>query len=214
MISLDLESREGQPIQLSDGTSAGIEKTLLPFTTKSDNSPVVTVLISLLLNLCRKRDSTHNPISELLVENRLVGIAIVLHDLIQSVDKGLLGRHLDRATAIGEAVELFLQGLLGDVKQIGQLLNVFARRLGLAVEYGSCSYFIATDMLADFLEAQLASCFGFEERCGDSREIGVFCGLRRGQRGCGLTILRAFSHPELRETSWTDVGRLSSIAEE
>jgi hypothetical protein len=43
--------------------------------------------------------------------------------------------------------------LLGDVKQIGQLLNVFARRLGLAVEYGSGSYFIATDVLADFFEA-------------------------------------------------------------
>lgn len=175
---MDLEAREGQPIRQSDGGSAGIKKTLLPFTTKSDNSPVVTILISLLLNLCRKRDSTHNPISKLFVENRLVGIAIVLHDLIQPVDKGLLGWHLDRATAIGEAVELFLQGLLGDVKQIGQLLNVFARRLGLAVEYGSCSYFIATDVVANFLKAQLAGCFGFEERCGDGGEIGVLCGLR------------------------------------
>lgn len=97
----------------------------LPFPTKSDNSPVITILISLLFNLGRKRDCTHNPIPKLLIENRLVGIAIVLHDLIESVDKGFLGRHLDRAATIGEAVELFLQRLLGDEKQIGQLFDIF-----------------------------------------------------------------------------------------
>lgn len=97
----------------------------LPFSTKSDNSPVITILISLLLNLGRKRDSTHNPIPKLFIENRLVSIAVVLHNLIQSVDKGFLGRHFDGATTIGEAVELFLQRLLGDEKQIGQLFDIF-----------------------------------------------------------------------------------------
>lgn len=154
-----------------------IEKTLLPFSTKSNNSPVITILINLLLNLRRERDSTHNPISKFLIENRFVGITIILHNLIQSVDEGLLGRHFDGVTAIGEAAEVILQSLLGDEKQIGQLFDVFGRCLGLSVEYGSCGYFIATEVLANFLEAQLVGCLGFEENCGYGGEIGVLCGL-------------------------------------
>lgn len=152
--SLSLESRERQPIH-SLVIVQEAKRTLedIPFSTKSDNSPVITIFISLLLNLGRKRDSTHNPISKLLIENRLVSIAIVLHNLIQSVDKGFLGWHFDGPTTIGEAVELFLQRLLGDEKQIGQLFDIFRWRFGLAVEYGSCGYFIATEVLANFLEA-------------------------------------------------------------
>jgi hypothetical protein len=53
-----------------------------PFPSQSDNGPVIAVGISLLLNLCRERNGTHNAVAEFLIEHCLVRVSIVLYNLI------------------------------------------------------------------------------------------------------------------------------------
>jgi hypothetical protein len=60
---------------------------------------------------------------------------------------------------------LRLEGLYGDVKDLGELLNVFGGCHCLAVEEGGDGYFVTADFFSDGLEGEVLLLFGFEE-CG------------------------------------------------
>jgi hypothetical protein len=49
----------------------------------------------------------------------------------------------------------------------------------LAVKNSSSGYFIATEVLANLLEAQLSICLCFEERCRCGGKVGMLGGLIR-----------------------------------
>jgi hypothetical protein len=51
-----------------------------------------------------------------------------------------------------------------DGEQLRQLLNVFGRGLGLAVEEGGAGDLVASDDLGDLLEGEVLLLLGFEER--------------------------------------------------
>lgn len=179
-----LESRERQPISivstLHQAPLLYTEKNL-PFPTKGNNSPIVPIPIRLLLHLGRERNSTHNPISKLLIQHRLICIPIILNNLIQTVNKWFPGGHFHRTTPIRKATKLVLEKRLRDVEDGCEILDVLRGCLGLAVEDGCCGYFIAADVLGDLLETEFFGCFGFEEGLGGGGEVGVLGGLYQGR---------------------------------
>lgn len=142
----------------------------LPFPSQGDDSPIIPILIRLLLHLSRERDSAHDPIAKLLVQDRLVRIPIVLHNLIQPVDQGLFGRHIHRMTT--ERVTRQLSFQLGFLypKDSCKVLDIFGGGLGLAVEDGCHCDFVAAEFLRDLLKGELLLGFGFEEGMRLDRE--------------------------------------------
>lgn len=105
----------------------------VPLAPKGDDGPV-TLLVRLLLNLGAEGNSAHDTVTELLVQDSLVGVSVVLHNLEQPVDQWLLWWHLHLPATVWPAGELVLEHLMGDLKDIGQVLDVVWRSLGLAVE--------------------------------------------------------------------------------
>lgn len=155
----------------------------LPLAAQRDNSPVVPISIYLFLDIGREGNSTHDTIPELLIEDSLISISIVLHNLIKTVDQRLLGRHLNRLAAIGETAELHLQLRVVNHEQVGQLVDVLCRSLGLAVEYGCGGYLIAADVFGDLLEAQSLAGLGVEQGlrcCGEVGVLGVLVEVSAG----------------------------------
>ena len=134
-----------------------------PFTTQRDDGPVISLGVSLLVHLGREGDGTHDAIAKLLIQHRLVRISIILHDLIQSIDERFFGWHLHRPTTIRETAQLSYQKIVWNPQQVGQVVDIFWRGLGLAIEDGSRGDLITTNVLADSLETQLLSSFGIEE---------------------------------------------------
>lgn len=100
------QKREKGNLPLSVTSKPRIQNS--PFAPQSNNSPVIAIRIRLLLHFGRKGNSAHNPIPKLLIENSLVRVPVVLHNLIQPVDQGLLRRHLNGATAVRKAAQLLL----------------------------------------------------------------------------------------------------------
>lgn len=149
----------------------------VPLAPQCNHSPVISILIRLLLHLGRERNGTHNAIPELLIENRLVCISIVLHNLIQPVNQWLPGWHFHRTTPVRKATQLISKPGPVDLQDRGQLFDVFRGGLGLAVENGSYSNLIAADMLGDLLEGEFLGGFSVEEGLGCAGEIRVLRGL-------------------------------------
>lgn len=179
-----LESRERQPINIVSTlyqTPLLYTEKNLPFPTKGNNSPIVPIPIRLFLHLCRERNSTHNPISKLLIQHRLIRIPIILNNLIESVNKRLPWGHFHRTAPVRESAELLLEKRLRNVEDGCEILDVLGRCLGLAVEDGCCCYFIAANMLGNLFETEFFGCFGFEEGLGGGREVGVLGGLYHGR---------------------------------
>ena len=177
-----LESGERQPINIVSTSYIPahplvLQRKGLPFPTKGNNSPIIPISIRLLLHLGRERNSTHNPIPELLIQHRLIRIPIVLDNLIQSVNKRFPGGHFHRTTTIRKTTQLLLEKRLRNVEDGCEILDVLGGCLGLAVKDGCCGYFIAADVLGDLLEAEFLRCFGFKESLGRGREVGVLGGL-------------------------------------
>lgn len=72
----------------------------LPFPTQSDLDPIA-LLVSLLLYLRGECDGAHDTVPELLIDDSLVCVAVVLDNLEQSVDQGLLWWQIESPTSIG-----------------------------------------------------------------------------------------------------------------
>ena len=144
---------------------------IIPFAPKGDNCPVIPILIRLLLNLCRERNRTHDAIPKLLIQHRLIGIAIILDNLIQAINKWFLRRHFNRATSIREATQLVLQDRGRNIQQCGELLDILRRSLGLTVEDGGGGYFITADMVGNLFKAKLFGSLCLKEGFGGLGEV-------------------------------------------
>lgn len=171
----------------------------VPLPPQCNHSPVISVLICLLLHLGRERNGTHNAIPELLIEDRLVCISIVLHNLIQPVNQWLFGWHFHRTTPVRKAAQLVSKLGLVDPQDRGQLFDVLGGGLGLAVENGSYSNLIAADMLGDLLKGEFLGGFSVEEGLGGAGEIRVLRSLIVSW-GWADTVSKDCLHPELPET--------------
>lgn len=159
-------------IQSADRRAVG-----LPFPPQSYDSPV-TLVISLLLNLGRERDGAHDAISELLVQNGLVGVPVVLYNLEEAVDQRLFGRHIDCSAPVRPASHLRLKLVLGDVQELGQVLDVVRAGLGLAVKKRRNGDLFAAELLGDGFEGQVLLLLGLEEGRRGRRETMDEGGLR------------------------------------
>ena len=134
----------------------------IPFASQSDDSPIVPILIGLFLHLRRERDSTHNPISKLLIQYSLVCVSVILYNFIEAVDQRLLGRHVHDLATERVAGQLLAQQGLVHAQDIGELLSIFRCCLSLTVENGCDSYFVAAELLCDVLKCEILGCFCFK----------------------------------------------------
>lgn len=73
-----------------------------PLPPQSNNRPIISLFIRLLLHLRTKRNRTHNSISKLLVQNRLISISIILHNFIKSIDERFNWWHRTSTSTIWE----------------------------------------------------------------------------------------------------------------
>merc|ERR1712098_961078 len=83
-----------------------------PFASHLNVDPCDAILVDLLLDVSRECNGAHDPVAKLLIEYRLVGIAIVLHNLVETVDQRLFGRHLDTLATVWEARQLRRQSCM------------------------------------------------------------------------------------------------------
>lgn len=97
----------------------------MPFSSDVDVNPLNSVFVGFFLDLGGESNCAHDPISKLLIDNSLVSIAIVLNDLIQSVDQRLLGWHLDALSTVGESSQLRRESCFVDTEVRRQLLDIF-----------------------------------------------------------------------------------------
>ena len=100
-------------------TKQETEKNIIPFAPEGDDNPLRASLIHLLVDLAAKGNGAHDTISEFLVEYRLEGITIVLHNFVQPIDQRLDWGHGAGSTAVREAHHLGGDFLLGDTEQPG-----------------------------------------------------------------------------------------------
>lgn len=75
----------------------------IPFALHCDHNPRRSVLIDFFVDLGVEADGAHDSVTELLVHDSLVGVAVVLHDLVEPVDEWLDRRHGSRPAPVGEA---------------------------------------------------------------------------------------------------------------
>lgn len=135
----------------------------IPFASHGDDSPIVSILICLLLHLCREADRAHNPIPEFFIENGFVCISIVLYNLIQTIDQRFSRRHVHDLSPEWVACQLFLKLPMVNPKNGRELLDIFRSGLRLTVEDAGDGNFVATKLLADLLECETLGGFGFEQ---------------------------------------------------
>lgn len=136
----------------------------LPFASQRDNSPLGASLIYLCLNLGSKIDSTHNTVAKLLIEDRLEGIAVVLYNLVETVDEGLCGWHGSRLATVGEAQQLLRQDFAGNIEGSAKLVNVLGRSCCLSVEERSNCYLGSASKLSELLKSHRLGCLGFKKK--------------------------------------------------
>ena len=134
-----------------------------PLAPPGNDDPGIPLLINLLLNLGAEADSAHDAVAKLLVQDSLVGVAVVLDDLVQAVDQRLDGGHGPRAATVGDGHQLGRKDLLGDVEERRELLDILGRGLGLSVEDGGDGDLAAVQQVGDLGEAQAGLGLGVEE---------------------------------------------------
>lgn len=157
----------------------------------------LTLLINLLLHLRAETDRAHNPIPKLFIHDRLVRIPIVLHDLIQPVHQRLFRWHLHLPAPVWHSHHLRLEELLFRyLEDLGEVLDIFGRGSGLAVEEGRNGHFLATESLADGLKGEVLGLFGFEEDGGlggKAREdVLLFSGIS-GPRSHSVVVVMSLT---------------------
>lgn len=135
----------------------------LPFASQCDNSPLGTGLINLCLNIGSEVDSAHDAVAELFVEDRLEGIAVVLYNLVETVNEGLCGRHRPCLASVGEAQQLLRQDFAGNIEGSAQFVNVLGRSCCLSVEERSNCNFGAAGELGELLKSHGLGCLGLEK---------------------------------------------------
>lgn len=177
---IDLEAGVWQPANVSSllqyfFTSRHVDSPLAP---EGDDSPV-TLLIGFLLDLGAERDGAHDAITELFVQNGLVGIAVVLDNLEEPVNQWLLWWHLQLPATVWVSRELLLKGGLVDFEDVGKILDVFGRGLGLAIEKGGNCDFLPAKGLGNGLKGKVLLLLGLEQDWGGGWKAWSDGGLQR-----------------------------------
>lgn len=134
-----------------------------PLAPPGNDYPGIALLVHLLLHLGAEADGAHDSVTKLLVQNRLVGVPVVLDDLVQAVDERLNRGHGARATTVGDSHQLGREDLLGDVEERGELLDILGGGLCLSVEYGRDGDLAAAQQVGELGEAQAGLGLGGEE---------------------------------------------------
>lgn len=166
----ELESSEGKPrrfVSLIGPIIGGwlrSKRFTVPFALQSNHHPRGAGLVNLLIDRCVEADSAHDPISELLIHDGLVCVAVVLHDLVEPVDQGLDGRHGSSPAPVREPQQLVGEVLLGDAENLRQLINILGGCLSLAVKERGGGNLAAPKLLSDGLKAQPLCSLGVEKR--------------------------------------------------
>lgn len=135
--------------------SKHIELQHLPLSSPGDHNPRSAILINLLLDLRAEANSTHDTISKLLIQDRLVRISVVLDDFVQSVDHRFDGWHGTGAPTVGEAHELRCEDLLLQAENLRQLLDVFRRGRRLTIENGGDGDLATAEVLGDLFKGEV-----------------------------------------------------------
>lgn len=157
--------------------SQDVKKKHSPLPPQRNNRPIIPLLIHLLLDLRTEGDGRHDAVAKLLVQHGLVGVAVVLHDLVQSVDQRLDRRHGPRAPAVRETQQLGAERGLGDVEDAGERADVCCRGLRLPVEERGHGHLGAPQLFGDAGEGEGLGSFGVEEGLGGGREAVDQAGL-------------------------------------
>ena len=76
-----------------------------PLSSPSNLHPV-SLFICLLLHVRAESDGAHDPVAKLLVQNRLISVAVVLYHLKQTINQWILWWHLKRSSTVGPLVQL------------------------------------------------------------------------------------------------------------
>jgi len=135
----------------------------IPLAPHCNYSPIVALLISLLLNLRRERNCTHDTVAKLLVQHRLVRVPIVLHNLVESVDQRLNRGHWTSTSTVWKPEELLGEQCMVGSEDLGELLDVLWGCLRLPVEESRDGNFGATELLRDGFKCETLACLGIEE---------------------------------------------------
>ena len=97
----------------------------IPFSPKGDDHPGGASLVNFFVNSGVEADGAHDTVAKLLVHDGLESVAIVLDNLIQTVDQGLDWRHGACPPAVRKSHHLRSNGFLGNTEQFGQLVDIF-----------------------------------------------------------------------------------------
>lgn len=92
-----------------------------------------------------KGNRTHDAIAKDLIHDRLVGIAIDHHDLVEAVDQRLGGGHRHQSAAVRVVEEEVLELRGGEGERVGEDGDVGGGDGGLAVEERGDGYFVAVE---------------------------------------------------------------------
>lgn len=148
-----------------------------PLALHREHRPGVALLVDLLVHLGREGDGAHDAVSELLVQHGLVCLTVVLHNLVQAVDERIPGRHVNSLSAVRKASQTHLQVGRRDPEQRAELVDIFGRRPGMAVEESSHCYLAAAEVVCDLLEGELLACLALEEQRAVFRVVGMLACL-------------------------------------
>lgn len=118
-----------------------------PFASERDHHPGSPRIIHFLLDLRVEADGAHDTVAELLVQDGLVRIAVVLHDLVEAVDQRLDRRHGTGPAPVREPHHLLRDGLLRDSEDLRELIDILGRGLHLAVEEAGDRNLTASELL-------------------------------------------------------------------
>lgn len=134
----------------------------VPFAPQGDLCPLA-LLVGLLLHRRREANSAHDAIAELLVQDRLVRIAVILYNLEQAIHQRIFRGHIQSSSSVGESSEVCLELFSGDIQYFGKLLDVLRRGHGLSVEQSSDCYLLTSDLLCNGLEGEVLLLLRIEE---------------------------------------------------
>ncbi|GAO50092.1 hypothetical protein G7K_4227-t1 [Saitoella complicata NRRL Y-17804] len=151
-------------------------------------------LIDLLLNLRRKRNRRHDPITELLMDDGFVSVAVDGDHFVETVDQRVAGGHVDELALVGDCDHiasvlhlheggrahteiltiLLNQITLPDIQHLRQLLDILIVRLRLSVEQGSNPDFVTVaEFGGDIGKGVALLLLGVKEGGGEGWKAGL-----------------------------------------
>lgn len=156
---------------------------IVPFPLHRDHHPRSASLILLLFHRRGEADGAHDAVAKLLVHDCLVGVAVVLHNLVQSIYEGLDWGHGPGPAPIWEARAGERGRVLArEVEELGQALDILGGRCSLPVEQPRDSNFASTEVVGNGLKREPLGSLGVEEGLGVGGQSRLKSRLERIER--------------------------------